>query len=77
VNGRRSWLHSTKRTSLARGEGRPITEESMKALADYSATWQRQGQAWDAFVDAMWPPILPPPSSSLPAALTNLRIVSQ
>jgi hypothetical protein len=44
---------------------------------DYSASWQRQGQSWDAFVDAMWRAYSnAPPSSSLPSPPTNVRIVS-
>ena len=39
-----------------------MTEDDTKAVAeikkargqDYSADWQRQGQTWDPFVQAMW-----------------------
>lgn len=42
---------------------------------DYSASWQRQGQAWDAFVNNMWRTYgnFSPPQP--PAAPTNVRII--
>lgn len=42
---------------------------------DYSASWQRQGQSWDAFVDAMWRAYSSQPTAVPPSSPTNLRII--
>jgi hypothetical protein len=55
-----------------------IAEIRAQTGRDYSASWQRQRQTWDPFVNAMWQAYSHlPPSSSLPGAPTNVRIVSQ
>jgi hypothetical protein len=41
---------------------------------DYSASWQRQRQTWDPFVDAMWRAYSAVTQSAAPTAPTNLRI---
>jgi hypothetical protein len=42
---------------------------------DYSASWQRQRQTWDPFVDAMWTAYAGRQTSTAPSPPTNLRII--
>lgn len=43
---------------------------------DYSASWQRQGQAWDTFVDNMWKSYSTLAVGTPPSPPTNLRVVN-
>jgi hypothetical protein len=60
------WMTEDDETAVA-------TIESQAGL-DYSADWERQGQAWDAFVDEMWSAYrnnLPQAAAALPPQLPS------
>jgi hypothetical protein len=53
-----------------------IAEIRAQTGLDYSASWQRQKQTWDPFVNAMWSAYSAYVPSTVPNAPTNLRISS-
>jgi hypothetical protein len=75
-----AWNHPALFAYVARwmneDDSAAIAEIRNQTGLDYSASWQRQRQSWDTFVDNMWLTYSSSQPPSPPSPPTNLRITS-
>lgn len=82
IGAQSAWNHPAFFAYVNRWMNDDDTQDVAAILAqrgsDFSASWMRQGQAWDTFVDNMWraySTTTPAPAPSPPAPPTNLRVL--